>query len=147
MKLENKEQLKKDEGLRLRRYQDTKGLWTIYYGHLIKAGEIFLNTIEQAEEFLDADIAIAEKDAKDIFPEFKSFAESRQDAIIMLLFNMGKTKIVRLFPRMVHCMNIQHWDDAADELKYADGKSVLSKWYGDVKSGRAEGILNLLREG
>lgn len=147
MKLENKEQLKKDEGLRLRRYKDTKDKWTIYYGHLIKEGEVFINTIEEAEAFLDADIAIAGKDAKDIFPEFKSFTENRQDAIIMLLFSMGKTKIVRLFPRMVHNMNIQHWDDAVDELKYADGKLILSKWYQDVKEKRAEGILLLLRDG
>lgn len=147
MKPENKEQLKKDEGFRLRRYLDSKGYPTIYWGHLIKAGEVFINTIEEAETILDADIAIAGKDAKNIFPEFKSFIENRQDAIIMLLFNMGKTKIVRLFPRMVHCMNIQHWDSAADELKYADGKSVLSKWYQDVHAGRADRILGLLRDG
>lgn len=147
MKLENKAQLKKDEGLRLRRYQDTKGLWSIYFGHLIKNGEIFQNTIEQAERILDADIAIAEKDAKNIFSKFGEFSENRQDAIIMLLFNMGKTKIVRLFPRMVRCINIQHWDDAADELKYADGELILSKWYQDVKEHRAERILDLIKEG
>lgn len=147
MKPENKEQLKQDEGLRLFKYQDTKGLWTIYYGHLIKAGETFNNTRHEAEKYLDDDIAIATNDAKDIFPEFESFTANRQDAIIMLLFNMGKTKIVRQFPRMVHNMNIQHWDAAANELKYADGKAILSKWYQDVKERRAEGILELLREG
>jgi GH24 family phage-related lysozyme (muramidase) len=82
-----------------------------------------------------------------IFPEFKSFSLSRQAALVMLIFNMGADKIKRGFPRFVHDVNIGDWDEAANELKYSDGQSVLSDWYKQVRADRADEIINMLISG
>lgn len=141
-----KDNIKIGEGVRLKIYKDTKKLPTIYYGHLVRQGEVYLGTMRDADMYLDKDIAIATKDARDLFPDFRSFSQSRKDALIELCFNMG-CQFGKKFPRFVHNVNIGDWSAAADELKYADGKSVLSKWYQDVKTYRAERILNMIEEG
>jgi len=141
------ERIKKNEGLSLTRYIDTLGNPTIGYGHLLPASsDIQSITLEEAEHLFNEDIAEAKRAAVDIFEAFATFAQNRQDAIIELLFNLGKTKFLR-FIRMIHNINIGHWDDAAAELKYADGKKTLSRWYTQVKERRAEEIIELLREG
>ena len=142
-----RDRIKQNEGYSRTPYKDTKVLWTIYYGHLIKPGEVFNGTDEEAEKTLDIDISNAREGLQNIFPDYEAFSQNRQDALVELLFNMGEWKIAHLFPRFVHNCNIQHWDDACAELKFADGKSILSKWYNDVHSKRAELILELLREG
>lgn len=141
-----RDNIKQGEGLRLKAYKDSKGLPTIYYGHLIRQGEVYTGTMRDAEEYLDKDIAIATKDARDLFPDFNSFSQNRKDALVELCFNMG-CQIGRKFPRFVHNVNISDWEGAANELRYADGKSVLSKWYQDVKTYRAERIIKMIEEG
>lgn len=141
------ERIKKNEGLRLNVYIDTLGNPTIGYGHLLPpSSDIKSITMEEAERLFNEDIADAKRAALDIFEEFAAFSQNRQDAIIELLFNLGKTKFLR-FIRMIHNINIGHWDDAANELKYADGRTTLSRWYTQVKEQRAEEIIELLREG
>jgi GH24 family phage-related lysozyme (muramidase) len=140
-----KDRIKKNEGFRLKRYEDSLGFWTIYYGHLCRDGEVYLNTVEDAEKYLDADIKIATQGAKNLFPEFNEFSQSRKEALIELVFNLGEPKICRKFPRFCNNVNRGAWEEAANELQYADGHSVLSKWYQDVKEKRAEEILELLR--
>ena len=143
----NKAQLKKDEGFSLVEYPDTKKNPTIYWGHEIKKGEIFNNTLEEAERILDEDIADAEKEALTLFPEFETFTPNRQDALVTLAFNMGLAKIYYHFPRFVHNVNIGDFEQAGNELKYADGKSVLSKWYQEIHETRAEEIIGLIVSG
>lgn len=135
------------EGYSPYEYPDTNGFPTIYYGHLIKKGEVFNHTQAEAEIILDKDIAIARSAAKKLFPEIDSFSQARQDALIELVFNMGAGKIGKKFPRFVHNVNIKDWEGAANELKYADGKTVLSKWYNDVHATRADFIIEELEEG
>jgi GH24 family phage-related lysozyme (muramidase) len=142
-----KDRLKDEEGFRLYQYKDTKGFWTIYWGHKINPGETFNHTMEEAEDVLDKDIAIAVKATENLFPNFVSFTQARQDALTELVFNMGAGKIAKSFPRFVHNINIGSWDGAAAELKYADGKSVLSNWYKQVHPQRADVIINELIEG
>jgi GH24 family phage-related lysozyme (muramidase) len=139
--------LKVREGFSLKVYKDTRGYDTIYYGHKVVPGEAYLFTQADADAYLEKDILIAEKAAVSIFPEFKSFSLSRQAALVMLIFNMGADKIRRGFPRFVHDCNIGDWDGAGNELKYSDGKSVLSDWWKEVHPDRANEIINMLIQG
>jgi ADP-heptose:LPS heptosyltransferase len=66
--------------------------------------------------------------------------------LIDVVFNMGATKIEQKFPRFTAAILAKNWQKGADELKYADGKERLSKWYRDVKPRRADAIVELLRE-
>lgn len=136
-----KEQIKKHEGLRLNVYKDTLGIPTIYYGHRVRHGEVYLGTIEDAEKYLDIDIAVAQQGCMGLFPDFHEMSEGRQDVLTELVYNMGATKIRQGFPRFVHNVNRGAWEDAANELKFADGRSKLSRWYTQVKERRAEDVL------
>jgi len=141
-----KKQIKKDEGLRLRIYKDTLGIPTIYYGHRVRQGEVYLGTIEDAEKYLDLDIEVARQGACALFPSLNYLPEEKQNALIELVYNMGANKIKQSFPRFCNAVNRLSWEDAANELKFADGQSILSKWYKQVKENRAEGILGRLIE-
>jgi len=141
-----KDQIRKDEGLRLKVYKDTLGIPTIYYGHRVRQGEVYLGTVEDAEKYLDLDISIAQQGAMSLFPTFYEMPATKQDVLTELVYNMGANKIRQQFPRFVHNVNRSAWEDAANELKFADGKSILSKWYCQVKENRAEGILERLVE-
>ncbi len=125
------------EGLRLKKYKDSLGNWTIYVGHLCKPGEKYLGTKEDALRYLDIDLAIARQDIKDIFPDYREFSQTRQECLVELLFNMGKSRFLG-FKKMIHAINIGHWEEAAAELKD-------SKWYReDVGRERSELLISML---
>ena len=141
------DRIKKHEGLRLKTYKDSLGIPTIYYGHRVRQGEVYLGTVEDAERYLDLDIAIAQQWCMSLFPTFHEMSSVRQDALTELVFNVGANKIRQQFPRFCNAVNRRAWEEAANELKFADGKSKLSKWYQQVKETRAEDILDRLAYG
>ena len=138
------DRIKAHEGLRLKVYKDTLLIPTIYYGHRVRQGEVYLNTIEDAEKYLDIDIAVAQQGCMSLFPAFHEMTTQRQDVLTELVYNMGANKIRQGFPRFVHNVNRGAWEDAANELKFADGKEKLSRWYQQVKEKRAEDMLGRL---
>jgi len=124
------------EGRKRKPYKDTAKppKWTIGVGWNItdrplpKPIKAYLDEHgEIAEEMIDAlletSIKEATQDCKDLFPDFNSFAENRQMALIDIIFNMGRFKISHKFPTFVHNVNIEDWQAAADELKYTNGKT------------------------
>jgi lysozyme len=139
-----KDRIKLHEGLKLKTYRDTLGIPTIYFGHRIRQGEVYLGTMEDAEKYLAKDIAIAKVGAMSLFPELETFPAVQQDVLTELVYNMGASKIRQSFPRFCNAVNRRDWDGAAMELKFADGRTVLSKWYQQVKETRAEDILERL---
>lgn len=78
--------IKKFEGVRLTAYQDTKGVWTIGYGHTkdVKKGDQI--TQYQAEQFLRDDLqkfeAVANKCAN-------LNTQGRYDAVVDFIYNCG----------------------------------------------------------
>lgn len=75
------------EGLRLKAYKDTGGVWTIGYGHTkgVKKGMVI--TEEEAEEFLRQDLLEAEKAVNRLVPY--GLAQHQFDALVSLVFNIG----------------------------------------------------------
>ncbi len=73
------------EGLRLKAYQDSVGVWTIGYGHTkdVKPGDV-INQL-QAAEFLKQDIAHVEN----ALNKFTGFNQNQFDALVSFFFNVG----------------------------------------------------------
>jgi lysozyme len=83
----------KEEGLRNKAYKDSKGLWTIGVGHLIKPDEQHLLTAtltdEQVEELLQSDLRWCQ-DAVDNHVKVP-LTQNQYDALYSLCFNIGET--------------------------------------------------------
>jgi lysozyme len=116
-----KDELRRDEGLRLEAYYCPAGHRTIGYGHLV-ADSVESCSLEQAEEWLADDIQEAIRRAENyLVPiDIYGLAELRQRALANLAFNIGNK--VRDFRRMKAAIGDGDWDRAARELensKYA----------------------------
>lgn len=81
------EMIKRAEGVRLKRYKDAAGLWTIGIGHLIKPGENLTSITEaQAEDLLRRDLADAEKAVAALGVKLR---QPEYDALVSFVFNLG----------------------------------------------------------
>lgn len=78
--------IKRFEQLRLTAYQDSKGVWTIGYGHTagVKRGDTI--TAAQAEAFLRADLSTAETAASRVR---NITTQGRFDAVVDFIYNCG----------------------------------------------------------
>lgn len=83
--------IKSFEGLRLKSYQDSVGVWTIGYGTTRGIGPGMSITTEQAERMLMNDIARFEpeldKQAK------VSLSQSQWDALMSFIYNLGSANL------------------------------------------------------
>lgn len=84
--------IKSHEALRLKAYQDSKGVWTIGWGHTkgVKPGDVI--TREQAEQFIRDDFAWVERtlNADLVAGRDKPIVtQSEYDALCSLVFNIG----------------------------------------------------------
>ena len=75
------------EGDRLRAYQDSKGVWTIGYGHTGGVYPSMVITQAQAEAFLMADIAWAESEVNRVVKV--PLKQGEFDALVDFVFNCG----------------------------------------------------------
>src|SRR5262249_17224984 len=84
------ELVKKSEGLRLEKYQDVAGKWTIGYGHLIKNGEIFDGPIteDRATELLGQDLRAAESAVNELVSV--TLNDNQYSALVDFVYNVGK---------------------------------------------------------
>lgn len=83
------ELLKEFEGLRLKAYQDSVGVWTIGIGHTkdVKAGDVI--TYQQAINFLYQDIKEAETAVNRMVRVFDVLTQNQYDALVSLVYNIG----------------------------------------------------------
>ena len=84
--------IKSHEALRLKAYQDSKGVWTIGWGHTkgVKPGDVI--TREQAEQFIRDDFAWVERtlNADLVTGRDKPLVtQNEYDALCSLVFNIG----------------------------------------------------------
>lgn len=137
------------EGKRKRPYRCSAGKLTIGVGHNIEDEPLdgymssYLEkhlyiTEEMIQELLDKDIEDAITDCVKLYPDFDSFSENVQNALIDFLFNVGY-KTASTFKQTNKAINRKDFDTAADLLL----KSKYAKQVGK----RAVDIADLLREG
>jgi len=84
--------IKSHEALRLKAYQDSKGVWTIGWGHTknVRPGDVI--TREQAEQFIRDDFAWVERtlNADLVAGRDKPLVtQNEYDALCSLVFNIG----------------------------------------------------------
>lgn len=82
------EQLKIDEGLRLKAYKDTVGVWTVGYGHAhVAPGTVW--TPEQAEAQLVRDVVKHNAELDAALPWVKTLDPVRRRVLQNMAFNLG----------------------------------------------------------
>ncbi len=148
------EQIKKDEGLRLKSYQDTPNNKAIGYGFnlgrsdanelLIMAGiasdkikGVIDGTVaiteEQAEKLFEFNLMEAEASVKRVFKDAQNLPQEVKDVFINMSYNLGGEGFSE-FTKMAAAAREGNWPEVKKEM-------LDSKWAGDVK-GRAKRLAN-----
>lgn len=134
--------LRGHEGLRLKPYKDSKGLWTIGIGDLIdqktmsfkEAIHLWNNGITEsaAIERCKQNIRIAALDARRVLgPEYyDELSEVRQEVLTEMVFQMGAYG-VSLFKKTISFIR-------SGQHKLASMEMLDSKWHRTDSPGRAE---------
>lgn len=127
--------MKLHEGLRLRAYQDSEGIWTIGYGRNLQILEISEPT---AEKWLREDLQRA-ADRLYAWPTFSKISSLvRREVLIEMCYNLGYAGLYG-FKRMWAAIREENWDLAAVEM-------LDSKWSRQV-GRRAVVLANRMRTG
>ena len=74
------------EGLELKPYQDSVGVWTVGVGHNLEANPI---TYDAAMVILEHDIDDAITDLNRVRPIWKHQTKARQEVLVNMCFNLG----------------------------------------------------------
>ena len=108
--------LKHEEGVRNKAYKDTKGLWTIGVGHLIKHNETHLInktlTDEEVDELLRSDLRWCSEAVEGAIRV--PLSQEQFDALYSLCFNIGETNFKR--STVVRRLNEGDYHGAADAI-------------------------------
>jgi len=81
------------EGLRLTAYQDSVGVWTIGYGHTRGVAQGQTITQQQAEAFLQQDLAVAEGAVNGLN---QTLTDNQFAALVSFTFNLGGGNLSKL---------------------------------------------------
>ena len=133
--------LKRDEGLRLVPYKDTRGFTTIYYGHNLDANPLPAEVIAAADEatadvVLLADIARIQMRLFKDLPWIQQLPRVIQGVFINMSFNLGPIGLEG-FHHMLDFAKAGDYNSAADA-------GTTSLWYKQVGS-RAQRLMTQLR--
>lgn len=128
-----KEQLRRDEGLRLKPYRDTLGILTIGVGRNLDEVGLFADEVDL---MLDNDIR-SRRASLSRFPWFTALDEVRQGALINMSF-MGIAQLLAFY-KMIAALEVQDYERSAAEM-------LDSKWAGQVHA-RADRLAQQMRSG
>jgi lysozyme len=116
-----------EEGKRNKAYKDTKGLWTIGVGHLIRPGEEHLITAtltdEEVEELLRSDLKWCSEAVEGAVKV--PLQQAQFDALYSLCFNIGGTAFKN--STVVRKLNAGDYQGAADAILMWNKPAVLEK--------------------
>ena len=121
-------QLKRDEGVRLTVYQDTRGLPTVGVGHLVCPADLLhvgdRITPERCEALFASDL---ERTLNDCAREIAGWATCPapvQEILANMAYNLGIVGLLS-FHTLLHCVRVQDWAGAARAME-------CSRWYHQV---------------
>ncbi len=139
------------EGLRLKPYKDSKGLWTIGIGDLIHFKQMsFHEAIDLWNNGITESAAIkrckhklikASLGARNVVGAlaWEDLSDVRQEVLTEMVYQIGPTG-VGLFRRTVRFIKAGEYTDAAKEM-------LDSKWHREDSPGRAETLAERFRTG
>ncbi len=108
------DQIKQDEGLRLEAYQDTRGNWTIGYGHTpATEGEVW--DLQRAEDQLIMDLDQAADDLDKALPWAEGMGVVRWSVLVNMAFNMGLSRLEE-FHMALAAMQSGDYETAAAQM-------------------------------
>jgi lysozyme len=117
----------KEEGSRNKAYKDTKGLWTIGVGHLIRPAEQHLITAtltdDQVKELLRSDLKWCSEAVEGAVKV--PLAQPQFDALYSLCFNIGGTAFKN--STVVKKLNANDYQGAADAILMWNKPPELAK--------------------
>jgi len=117
----------REEGAKNKAYKDTKGLWTIGVGHLIRPGEEHLIhatlTDQEVKDLLKSDLKWC-SDAVEIAVKVP-LQQAQFDALYSLCFNIGGTAFKN--STVVRKLNANDYQGAADAILMWNKPAVLEK--------------------
>ena len=117
----------KEEGFRNEAYKDSKGLWTIGVGHLIKPDEQHLITAKltpgQVKDLLKSDLKWCSEAVESAVKV--PLTQSQFDALYSLCFNIGETNFKK--STVVRRLNQNDYKGAADAILMWNKPAVLEK--------------------
>lgn len=113
------------EGKRNRAYKDSKGLWTIGVGHLIKPDEQYLKTLvltdHDVEELFKRDLSWCDAAVSESVTV--PLTQNQFDALYSLCFNIGADHFKN--SEVVHHLNKNDYNGAADAFMHWVTPAVL----------------------
>jgi lysozyme len=127
------DQLKRDEGRRATPYQDSRGIWTVGYGHNLTVGALSEAALEQ---ILRDDLLAAETPCRRL-PIWPRLSEARQGALLNMSFNLGFAGLME-FRQMFAALE-------AGDYEGASAAMLDSEWARQV-GARAERLAMQMRE-
>jgi lysozyme len=144
--------LKRDEGFRARAYRDSKGIWTVGYGHAyVQPGEVWTEDKASAQLAVDVDLTCGQLDKA--LPWWRGLDLVRQDALANMAFNIG----VGVPPCAAHpegggVQEFQHMLEAlrSNDWPHASVQALMSRWAKEPPEGvgqRAERIAYMFKTG
>lgn len=128
-------ELERDEGLRLKPYQDSKGILTIGIGRNLRDRGV---SREEAYHMLNNDLESVEADLDQHLPWWRSLNEVRQRVIANMCFNMGINTLLQ-FRHSLALIQSGDYEAAAVEM-------LASEWAREV-GPRAQRLSNAMRDG
>lgn len=109
--------IKEYEGLSLKAYRDTGGVWTIGVGHTRTAKAGMVITEAQADDLLREDLREAEDGVRKLFP---ATTQAQFDALTSFVFNLGEGQVQDSTLRRLH-----------NEGQYEAAAAQFSRWVYD----------------
>lgn len=112
------DEIKLDEGERLKAYLDTLGIPTIGVGHTkgVKMGDVI--TKEQSYEWLKEDVKQALEDARAVCSSFDELSDPRKGVMVNMAFNLGRTKLAG-FKNTLRYINAGNYKQAASNMLHS----------------------------
>jgi len=112
------EHLKRWEGLRLQAYQDSKGVWTIGYGHTAAAGTPYVHkglkiTAQEAERILARDLGQYERAVEEAVQV--PLTDNQFAALVSFTYNVGSAAFKR--STLLKKLNKGDYESVPDEMK------------------------------
>jgi len=129
-----RDQLARDEGLRLTAYQDSLGVWTLGFGHNLS------NPIPRAAAvlILEADLEDAMQQVHDRLAWVIELSEARRAVLVGMAFNLGMAGLLG-FRKFLSAVQARDWEMAAREM-------LDSRWATQV-GDRARRLAAQMRDG
>jgi GH24 family phage-related lysozyme (muramidase) len=149
--------LRKEEGVRNKRYKDTNGHWTIGVGWNLDSNPLPPDIAAYEKEkgnisddmidhLLSISIDRSILDCIKLWPKFDSFPERVQMALCDIVFNMGAAGVAK-FRRMNQHLLSDPPDflSAADELQYSKPPDLQPSKWAQAVGHRSDSVLADLR--